>query len=174
MDLCDRIHGVVASLLRAARRWWQAAAQGRRRNPRIPPNKVCAGALEWGCSGQSRLCVMLLLLVAVLPWRETKAMPASASCGFFNKAWVLLVCSSTSSTSFVRPFLKSAVAAILAGIGASGVVPATVLGNGKLGFLVLLDGGEREGLWCNFYFSVRSFLLLSGTHVLFPDRKSVV
>ena len=88
MDLCDRIHGVVASLLRAARRWWQAVAQRRRRNPRIPPNKVCAGALEWGCSGQSRLCVMLLLLVAVLPWRETKAMPASASCGFFNKAWV--------------------------------------------------------------------------------------
>lgn len=45
---------------------------------------------------------------------------------------------------------KSAVAKDCVGIEASGGVPAAVYGNGKLGFFVLLDGGEREGLDCNF------------------------
>ena len=146
-----------------------------------PPHVHAAG---W------RICAVSVCCLAVLPFFMLAAMVVdgrrdAASAGGLRRRWStetfiysslsvsvvddhgqLLVCSSTSSTSFMRPFLKSAVAAILAGIGASGVVPATVLGNGKLGFLVLLDGGEREGLWCNFYFSVRSFLLLSGTHVL--------
>lgn len=45
---------------------------------------------------------------------------------------------------------KSAAAEDCVGIKASGGVPAAVYGNGKLGFFVLLDDGEREGLDCNF------------------------
>ena len=61
--------------------------------------------------------------------------------------WNLLVCSSSSSTSDVRPFPKPAVAAVPVDIEASGKVPATVLDDGKFGFS--LDGGEREELDCN-------------------------
>lgn len=64
------------------------------------------------------------------------------------RPFLLLVCSSTCSTSDVRPLSKLAVAVVHVGIEASGEVPATVFGDGKLDFL--LDGGEREGLNCNF------------------------
>jgi hypothetical protein len=80
-------------------------------------------------------------------WSAEACCFSSSSSTVHGDPWKLLVCSSTYSTSDVRPLLKPAVAAVHVGILASGEVPATVLGNGKLGFL--LDGGEREGLDCN-------------------------
>ena len=48
----------------------------------------------------------------------------------------------------MRPWSESADAAVHVSIEASGEVPVTMLGDGKLDFL--LDGGEGEGLDCNF------------------------
>jgi hypothetical protein len=74
--------------------------------------------------------------------------------------------SDMSSTSIRRPLRKSAAAAFV-GSEASGFVPASVLDGGSSGFCFWLDGGERGGSVCLLYLSVRSFLLLPGTYVLF-------
>jgi hypothetical protein len=74
--------------------------------------------------------------------------------------------SGTSSTSIRRP-LRRSTAAPFVGSEASGFVPAPVLDGGSPGFCFWLDGGERGGSVCILYLSVRSFLLLPGTYVLF-------
>jgi hypothetical protein len=74
--------------------------------------------------------------------------------------------SGTSSTSIRRPLWRSA-AAVFVGSKASGFVPAFVLDGGSSGFCLWLVGGERGGSDYLLYLSVRSFLLLPGTHVLF-------
>jgi hypothetical protein len=71
-----------------------------------------------------------------------------------------------SSTSIRRPLRKLA-AATFVGSEASGFVPASVIDGGSFGFCFWLDGGERGGSDCSLYLSVRSFLLLPGTYVLF-------
>ena len=38
----------------------------------IPPNKVRLGVLEWSCSGQARLCKVLLHPSMALPWWKPK------------------------------------------------------------------------------------------------------
>ena len=72
LDLSDQIHGAVDFLFFAVFRWWQAVTHVWLRDSRIPHNKVCIGALKLGFLGQARLCVVVLLPAAVLPWRELK------------------------------------------------------------------------------------------------------
>ena len=80
----------------------------------------------------------------------------------------LLVCSNPCSTSDARPLSKLANVVVRVGIKASGEVPAMVLGNGKLDFL--LDGGERKGLGCNFtYFSTVISVFLRDLCVFSPS-----
>ena len=79
----------------------------------------------------------------------------------------LLVCSSTCSTSDVRPLSKSVVDAGSVGIEASGVVPAAVLGDGKLGFLLCSTVGKEKALIAFLHLLVGAFLQLSGTYMHF-------
>ena len=67
LDLSDQIHADVVFLRFVALCWRQAVTQGWFGNSRIPLNKVCIRALELGFSGQTQLCVVVLLLAAVLP-----------------------------------------------------------------------------------------------------------
>lgn len=85
MALRGQIHGVLMFLCRVALCWWQAAAQVRPRESRIPPNKACSEALKSGFLNQSWLSVVVLLLAAVLPWRKPKAATEKAPGGFLNK-----------------------------------------------------------------------------------------
>ena len=77
------------------------------------------------------------------------------------------MCSSICSTSDVRPLSKSAVAVGSVGIEASGVVPAAVFGNGKLGFLLCSTVGKEKASIAFLHLLVGAFLQLSGTYMLF-------
>ena len=63
----------------------------------------------------------------------------------------------------MRPLAKSAVDVVSVGIEASGVVPATVFGDGKLGFLLCSMVGKEKTLIAFLYLLVGGFLYLPGT-----------
>jgi hypothetical protein len=71
--------------------------------------------------------------------------------------------SSVCSTSFVRPLLRSA-SALIVWKETSGFIPASKQDGGISD--LRLDGGEKDR-FAIFNLSVRSFLLMLGTHVFF-------
>lgn len=75
-----------------------------KRGSRIPPNKVRIRSSELGFLGQIRLCVVALLLAAVLPWWEPKAVTVKGTIGSLNK--VHLVCSSCNSSLHLPPLAR--------------------------------------------------------------------
>jgi hypothetical protein len=57
---------------------------------RIPHNKVCIMSFEMGSSIQGLLCVVVLLLVVVLPWKEPKVATTKTTVVSLNKVCSLV------------------------------------------------------------------------------------
>lgn len=92
VDSGDQIRRAGISFFFAALYWWQVVVHGKLMDSRIPLNKVRIRSFEFWFLGQAWLCFVVLLL-AVLPWWESKAVKMCATESFVNKAYPLvLVC----------------------------------------------------------------------------------
>jgi hypothetical protein len=101
--LCDQIHHAVDFLNLTMNRWWQAVAQLWMGEPCIPPNKARIWRLELWFLGHTPLCWVVLLFVAVLPWREPKAAMVKSPGNSFNKVCFLVFCYKKSSLNLPPP-----------------------------------------------------------------------
>jgi hypothetical protein len=104
VDLGDQIQRTVEFFFCVVSCWWQVVMQVWKRGSRIPPNKVRIRSLELEFLGQIWLCVVALLLAAVLPWGEPKAVTVKGAIGSLNK--VHLVCSCCNSSLHLPPLAR--------------------------------------------------------------------